>query len=192
MPAPSMMGNGVHVRSAVELRTIARELKEMGDRKVLAQFRRELRIAAAPLVPAVRASIAHIPVTTTDKPYRPKGLKAGQAWSGGERASLRSLLMRATRLYIRTGGRLTGIVIMVDGRKMPPGMRNLQKYMEGTKPHWRHPVFGHWVAGMPDQPAHPYFYPVVDKLGPLSIVAVDRACRRITNDITGRPYLNVP
>jgi hypothetical protein len=151
----------------------------MSDRKAAAEFRRELRAAAAPLVPAVRASIAAIPAKT-GRVRRPGG-------------SLRSTMQKATKLYVRTTGPLTGVVVMVDGRKMPAGMRRIPAYEEGTLPRWRHPTFGHtgpnqWVQ----QPAHPYFYRTVRPLGVASRVAVGRVMTRVGEDVTGgRPIISV-
>jgi hypothetical protein len=157
------------VRHGAELRTISRELRRMDDREVTLRFRRELRAAAAPLVPAVRASITQIP---SKQPAR-------------GREGLRATMARAVRLEVRTVGRTAGVAIRVDGRRMPPGEGKLPAYMEGTAPRWRHPVYGHpwWIKN--NQPAHPYFYRVVTPLGPASRVAVNRAMDGITRDITG-------
>jgi len=71
----------------------------------------------------------------------------------------------------------------VDGRKMPNRSRSVQAYMEGTKPRWRHPVFGNanvWVQ----QDPHPYFYKVMAMAGPRARLAVNRVMDQITNEIT--------
>ena len=80
--------------------------------------------------------------------------------------------------------------IMVDGRKMPPREGSLPGYMEGTRPRWRHPVFGP-TASRPNppyvqQPAHPYFFRVVRPLGFASRVAVNKVIAKTTREITGR------
>lgn len=170
MPALGSSPFGLHPVSGVQLRTVARRLRDMDDRKAGALFRRELRAAAAPLVPAVRASIGKIPS------------KSG----GPRRGQLRRDMQRATKLYVRTSGPLTGVVIMVDGRKMPAGEKSLPAYEEGTKPHWRHPVFGKWLPGQADQPPHPYFYSTVRPLGVFSRAAVGRAMSRTESYIAGR------
>lgn len=156
------------LRSSTDLRVIARELRRMDDREVTLRFRRELRAAAAPMLPAVRASISNIP----SKQSTPRG------------AGLRAAMSRAARLEVRTVGRTAAVSIRVDGRRMPPGEGKLPAYMEGTAPRWRHPVYGHtstWVT----QPPHPYFYRVVVPLGFASRVAVNRVMDGITRDITG-------
>lgn len=149
-----------------DLRRISLELRRMDDREVLKRFRRELRATAAPLVPAVRASIAAIPV---------KGPKS---------TGLRKRLQKATQLQMKTVGRQAGIRILVNPAKMPSGQKALPQYMEGAEGHtrWRHPVYGHdvWVTQEP----HPYFFKVVRKLGPASRVAVNRVVNGITRDIT--------
>jgi hypothetical protein len=166
----------------VELRTVARRLRDMSDRKAAAEFRKQIRAAAAPLVPVVRARIGAIP-----------SKQGSRSRAGG---SLRSQMRRATKLYVRTTGPLTGVVIMVDGRKMPSHEGRLPAYMEGTLPRWRHPVFGPtpanpkpaWVQQAPK----PYFYDTVRPLGVGARVAVFRAMSRVGEDVTGgRPIIHV-
>lgn len=138
----------------------------MDDRELLKRFRKELRSAAKPLVPAVRASIRQIP---SSRPYTAKGLR-GQ-------------MSRATSLQVKTTGKQAAVVIRVDGRKMPPRAKAVQSYMEGVKPRWRHPVYGNrdnWVQ----QPAHPYFFKVMAAGGPRARLAVNRVLDQVSKDIT--------
>jgi hypothetical protein len=161
------------IRRGKDLRTISRELRLMGDGEITAIFRRRLRAAAAPLVPAVRQSALAIPAKT----------------SARGRPGLRRAIARAVTLRVRTAGRLASVAIFVDGRKMPPRQGALPQYMEGTRRPWRHPVFGNtevWRA----QPAHPYFYRVVRPLGFASRVEINRAMDDITRGITGHTVLS--
>lgn len=133
---------------------------------MLKRFRKELRSAAKPLVPSVRASIRQIP---SKRPYTATGLR-GQ-------------MSRATGLQVKTAGRQASVVIRVDGRKMPTRAKAVQSYMEGIKPRWRHPVYGNretWVQ----QPAHPYFYKIVRMGGPRARLAVNRVLDQVSRDIT--------
>ncbi|MET9086167.1 hypothetical protein ABZX77_30550 [Streptomyces sp. NPDC004237] len=153
------------VRDSGDMRRIARELRRMDDAELKKRFRRELRKAAAPLVPVVRASIRGIP---SKRAYSPGGL--------------RGTLAKATRLEVKTTGREAGVAIRVDGRKMPAHMKSLPSMVEGKK-RWRHPVFGNrevWV----DQPKHPYFYNVVRVAGPASRRAVNKVLDGISRDIS--------
>jgi len=154
------------LRHGRDLTRIVRELKQMNDKEVLKRFRKELRAAGRPLVPMVRASIRQIP---SKRPYRADGLR-GQ-------------LSRATTLEVKTVGKQASAVIRVDGRKMPNRAKAVQSYMEGAKPRWRHPVFGHrevWVQ----QPPQPYFYKVMNRAGPFARLAVNRVIDQISRDIT--------
>ncbi|BBA99280.1 hypothetical protein RVR_5828 [Actinacidiphila reveromycinica] len=153
-------------RSGKDLAKIAKELKAMDDKAVLKGFRKELRKAAAPLVPAVRASIRAIP---SSRPYSPNGLR-GQ-------------MSRATTLQAKTTGKQASVVIRVDGRKMAAGAKAVQAYMEGIKKPWRHPVYGNTEAWVTQQP-HPYFYKVVRTVGPRARLAVARVMDDITKKIT--------
>jgi hypothetical protein len=96
-----------------------------------------------------------------------RAVPPGEATKSRERAALgdlRALLAKATRLEVRTSGRMAGVRIRVDGRKMPSGMRALPGYAEGERPRWRHPVFGDpdtWVS----QPSFPTVEPHRDNVG---------------------------
>lgn len=66
---------------------------------------------------------------------------------------------------------------------MPARAKALQAYMEGTKPRWRHPVFGNrdvWVQ----QPPQPYFYKTMKVAGPRARASVNRVMDQISRDIT--------
>lgn len=155
------------LRGGEDLNRVSHELRAAGDGKELTkQLRKEIRSAARPLVPLVRSSIRSIPA------------KRGYSASG-----LRGAMSRATGLSIRTTGTDAGVVIRVDGRKMPSHAGTLPAYMEGTKPRWRHPVFGNtenWV----DQESHPYFYRVVLLAGIRARVGVNRALDTVSKKIT--------
>lgn len=154
------------LRGGEDLRKISRELRAAGNgRTVRKQLSKELRAAALPMVPAVRASIRAIPAT------------------GGQSSGLRTRLARATRLRVNTVGRNAGVAVLVDGKKMPAGEKALPAYLEGTKRPWRHPVFGDtdvWVT----QKSHPYFYRIVAPMGWRSRSAVNRVLDNITRKIT--------
>jgi hypothetical protein len=136
----------------------------MDDAELKKRFRKELRAAAAPLVPKVRAAIRAVPST---RGYSPAGL--------------RGALSQATRLELKTTGKQAGVAIRVDGRKMPSHMKSLPSMVEGKK-RWRHPVFGHdvWV----NQTPHPYFYDALRVAGPVSRRAVSRVLDGISKDIS--------
>ena len=165
----------VALRGGGQLRQISRDLRRAGDGQVTRAFRRELRAAAAPLVPVVRQAALGIPVKGTAGP-----------------AGLRRRLAKATRLRVKTVGKGASVQILVDPRRMPSGEKALPQYMEGLPGHsrWRHPVFGHdvWVQ----QDSHPFFFPALRPLGLRSRVAVNRVIGSITADITGRGLGTLP
>jgi hypothetical protein len=162
------------VRTSTDLRRVALGLRMMDDRAVTGEFRRELRAAARPLVPAVRSSALSIPSA------QGRARRRGASHDG---RSLRAAIARAVTLKVRTSYKTAMVRLLVDGRKMPGREGKLPQYMEGTARPWRHPVFGNtnvWVT----QPPHPYFYRVVNRLGPASRIAVNRAIDHITRRIT--------
>jgi len=154
----------IGLRDSGDLKRISRELRRMDDKELKKRFRKELRAAAAPLVPRVRASIRSIP---SNRGYSPDGLRAA--------------LSKAVKLEVKTAGRQAGVAIRVDGRKMPSHMKSLPSMVEGKK-RWRHPVFGHrevWV----NQTSEPYFYNVVRLAGPAARRAVSKVLDGISRDI---------
>lgn len=150
--------------SGQDLRTVSRKLRKAGDKEVSAQFRTELRAVAKPFVPAVRASIAAIPV---------KGPKS---------TGLRGRLQKAVTLRVRTVGRNAQVSILMSTAKMPDKEKSLPAMMEGTKK-WRHPVFGDDNVWVP-QESHPYFFPVMRAGGPAAKIAVNKVVGNITRQIT--------
>lgn len=156
--------------SGTDLRVVSAKLRKAGaDKSVRRAFSRNLRAAAAPMVPAVRASIASIPV---------KGPKS---------TGLRQRMQKATRLKVRTVGKTASVQILVDPKRMPDGEKSLPQYMEGTEGHtrWRHPVYGpRGSTPYVTQPPEPYFFRTVRPLGITSRIAVAKVVRDVTREIT--------
>jgi len=128
---------GVTIRDAGDLKRVTRQLRQQADGKELVkELRAGLRGVLVPIRDEVKAAYRSAPS---------KGGKAGRR--GG---SLRGQLARATRVEVRTTGRMAGARLRVDGRKMPAGSRSLPAYWEGYKRPWRWPVYGNreaWAQG---------------------------------------------
>lgn len=145
----------IHLESGQHLKAIIANLKAVGQDELAKELKSRIRLAAKPLVPAVRAAIKEIPsdpetVRTKDRPI----------------GSLRKELSAATKLQMRTTRSSAGINIRVDGRKMPARAGSLPAYMEGKKSNWRHPVFGNpnvWTKQA--EASHEYFYKTVEPIG---------------------------
>lgn len=155
------------ITSGTDLRTVSAKLRRAGDGRLKKKFRTELRACVAPMVPAVRASIAAIPV------------------KGPDSSGLRTRMQRATRLSVKTTGRSAGVAILVDPKRMPDGQKALPQYMEGAEGHtrWRHPVFGDPDAWVTQEP-HAYFFPIVRRLGVTSRIAVDKVIADINRQLS--------
>ena len=154
------------MRTGKDLKRIAPELRRMDNKQLKSEFGRELRAAAKPMVPAVKAAIREIP---SKRPYTASGL--------------RGRMTRAVKLEVRTTGRDAGVRIRVDGRKMPSGDKNLQSYMEGVKKPWRHPVYGNREVWVKQQPK-PYFFKTVDRIGTSARRDVNKAMDRVAKKIS--------
>lgn len=140
--------------SSDDLVDAIRALRGMEDGKEIRKaMRRNIASAAKPMVPAIRAKVKSLPSKGL------KGSRQRQAQPG-----LRASVARAVRLQVQMSGRFAGVTVRVDPKKMPPGMRNLPGYLEGTAPfqRWRHPVFGDADRYVSQQP-RPYFYAIADR-----------------------------
>ena len=126
----------VTIRDAGDLKRLARDLRDLADGK---ELRKELtggfRDVLRPIAAEVKAA------------YR-SGPSRGRRGRPGP--PLRSLLAKATRVEVRTTGRMAGARVRVDGRKMPDRMKSIPAYWEGYKRPWRWPVYGNrqaWAQG---------------------------------------------
>ena len=156
------------IRPTSDLREVAKALRTVADGKAL---RKELTGGIRGILrPVVRQAQSAF-----------RGLPDGPSRKSRERATLgelTTLLAKATRLEVRTSGKLAGVRIRVDGRKMPSGMRGLPAYAEGERGSWRHPVFGDretWAQ----QPSFPTFYRTVEPHAD----EVSRAIDRVLEDV---------
>ena len=162
------------IQQGQQFRDLSRRLREMEDGKEIAKrLRRELRRAARPMVPAVRAAVLATP-------SRGDNARRG-------RDSLRRSIARATQLQVKTSGSRPGVRVWINPRRMPEGQHNLPAYMEGIKPfdRWRHPVYGDentWVT----QEARPFFYRAIRPYEDGVVEAGDRVLREIAREIEVR------
>ena len=164
----------VHTRGNVDLRAISRNLRKMDDRKVKDLFKRHLEPAAARVVPRVRAAVMAIPTT------------------GEKHTGLRARIAACVQVASWEGPppREVNVAVEVQPRKMPEHEKGLPLYMEGVADkgrhnRWRHPVYGTWRAGMPNQPSHAYFYGPARSFGPAARDALGKALDDITRQLNG-------
>ncbi|MBY8342019.1 hypothetical protein LXH13_06120 [Streptomyces spinosirectus] len=157
---------GFEMRTGKDLKRIGAELRKMDNKQLKKEFGSELRSAAKPMVPAVRAAIRQIP---SSRGYSADGL--------------RGRMSKAVKLEVKLTGKQAGVRIRVDGRKMPTHEKALQAYMEGLKKPWRHPVYGNKEVWVKQDPS-PYFYKTVRPLGTRTRVNVNRAMDRVAKKIT--------
>ena len=141
----------VTIRDAGDLKRLNRQLRDLEDGK---ELRRELTSGLRGVVNPIRDQMKAA--------YRSRPTQDDRGRPG---PSLRSLLAKATKTEVRTTGKLAGVRIRVDGRKMPDRMKSLPSMWEGPPQgkRWRHPVYGNrevWVA----QQSHPTFYRIAEPL----------------------------
>jgi len=129
---------------AGDLKAASKALRGMGDGKQLRkELIRELKLAAGPLVPKVKAAWLAAPSRGYPTP------------------DLRTLLAKSTWVQARLTGKDAGVRVRSDGRKLPSRMRALPGYAEGIRRRpLRHPVFGDRGTWVTQQP-FPRFYAAV-------------------------------
>jgi hypothetical protein len=141
----------ITILDAGDMKAINKALKKASDGKeIRKQLAKQLRSEIRPMVTAVKAAW----LTAPSRGHR-SSTRARRS-----QPDLRKLLARATAGQVRFTGKEAGVRVRTDGRKLPSGSRALPTYAEGTKPRWRHPVFGDrevWV----DQRPFPRFYEAV-------------------------------
>src|SRR6266545_811460 len=142
----------VTILDSKDLRDLNRAFKNVADGKALRkELTSGLRNVLRPIVPEVRAAFKASPLMG----------HGGMSHAQADRADLRALLAKATRIEVKLTGKQAGARIRVDGRRMPSGLRGLPKAWEAEGgARWRHPTWGNrqrWVQ----QRSRPLFYRIV-------------------------------
>ena len=165
----------LRVEGADRLRTIARQLRELGEggREIRRRMTREMRRAGTELVRAERAAVRALPS---------KGESARRG-----RPGLRQAIARATQLQVKTAGRNPLVRVWVNPKRLPDGQMMLPPYMEGERgaSPWRHPVFGNsevWVSQEPK----PWFWRTAARYRGNIDHALLRALRDVEDEIRRR------
>jgi hypothetical protein len=104
------------------------------DKKLKTALRKNIRIAGEKAADAARIEVDS---------------------GGGSKTGLRMGIAAGIKVKVMTGAR-AGVTIVASSSAMPAGKESLVRAWEGSKG-WRHPVFGRWVEGQPNQHGHPYF-----------------------------------
>jgi hypothetical protein len=164
----------VTIRTAADLKAYSKALRAHADGKELGKnLTRELRAVAQPFVPRVRQAWLSAPSSGHGTATR---ARRGQP-------DLRTLLAKATRVEVRRTGKLAGVRIRTDGRKMPDRMKALPGYVEGIRRRpWRHPVFGDQGTWTQQDP-FPRFYDAVQPAFDQAWQATQRVLDQALNEI---------
>lgn len=161
----------IEIRDNGDLQKLSKDLRKYADGKRLRQqFVKDVRAEVRPLQNQVKAA------------YR-----AQPGWSGRRTrpgGSLRGMLAKAVTTTARVSGKLAGVTLRVDGKKMPSSMRRLPKLYEGNVS-WRHPVFGNKSAAV-NQDATPTFTRLVPRLGRPVQKRVEKLADEIARKIARR------
>jgi hypothetical protein len=162
----------VSVRDSADLREVSKQLRQVADGKAL---RKELtggiRDALKPVLAQVKSA------------YR-AGPSRGRRHSKARQkhGSLRVMLAKASRIEVRTSGKMAGARLRVDGRRMPDTFKAIPRYWEGQGTRWRHPVFADRETWVQQEP-HPTFYRIVvpqeDRIG----TAIDRVLEDVRDKL---------
>lgn len=149
-----------------ELRKIAAGMYRLSSGEMTERMYMQLRGAARPLLPRVRAAILNI------------------ATHGPKHTGLRGRIARTAEAWAWARNDYISIGVAIQPNKMPSGQKALPLYMEGAKFPWRHPVYGDrdvWVTQEP----HPYFEQATDWYGPAARLALAKAEAEIARILNG-------
>jgi hypothetical protein len=137
----------VDIKGEAELKRLARDLKTAGRGDVVKNTARRMRQEMKPIVPDMRRQIRAIPSHGDDERSkrsiqdRPRGLRDAAA--------------RGVQVKVSLSGSKVSARIRIDPRHFPPGQKALPKLLDGTKPSWKHPTYGHKPNVV--QRPHPFF-----------------------------------
>jgi hypothetical protein len=164
----------VRITGGAEFRALARDLRAAGD--VGQGLRKRLRAAIVaeikPMQAETRKAALAIPSRGVAKNATRKNLPG-----------LRKSIAKSIRVRVFFTPRFVGARLEADPAKMPAGMGNLPAYMEGEKPNWRHPVYGHRNRKWGKNSPHPYFYDTVDPKLPGARLAIQAAAHETAAQI---------
>lgn len=153
---------------ARDLAQLAKVIKGMADgRDLRLRLRRELRQTATPVLASLKRAYAGLP-------------SEGESARRG-RPSLRRTLVRASKIRTSFSAKAAGVVLKVDPKAMPEGMRGLPPYIEGDAP-WRHPVPKDQTRYV-RQAAMPAFWAAVRPFEHTGPEAADRVLQEIKQEI---------
>lgn len=133
--------------------------------KVLrASMRKELTVVGNLGKKAVQAKIRSMPVKG-DVPYRQ---------GGGLRRDIAAATRSSAAIAVRSGTNVTIRVGRTGALSAHNRWRVAQLMDRGD---FRHPLFGEWVEGLPDQKGFPYFHDTLEELRPAMLAAANVAAR---------------
>lgn len=159
------MAGQVWVVGTEELTSLARRLRETGQRDLQRELNKQIRKATGPIVSDLRSAVKAIPI----KGSRGRGsrsranydlermskLNEKNALKAANRAGLRETIARAIRSDLKLSGNSPGVKISVKTAMLPPDQRSLPRLLDSPNG-WRHPIFGNrnnWA----DQKGQPWW-----------------------------------
>jgi len=172
--------------NASDIKSLARDLKVLGDGHMAKDLYRALRESGLPIVDDIRAAVLAIPSKSDGGATAARGRRTVAAFGRSKakkktmakferKAGLRETIARAVKQSVSASGGT--ITIKVDADMLPNNQRMLPWDLEGVS-RWRHPVYGHdvWVT----QSSHPFFFPTVQRDLPAFDVAVNKVIDEAT------------
>ena len=131
-----------------DLNRLGRDLKKAGRKDLQKEALKRMRRRVEPIRPEIQRAVRATPGGTDD-------LRSKKARSERPRR-LRDATARGVQVKASLSGKYAGVRLRVDPRHFPDGQKNLSKYLEGTIPRWRSPMWGRdqWKQ----QQARPYFF----------------------------------
>jgi hypothetical protein len=135
------------IKGGDQLKKLAKDLKAAGQGDVVKNTAKRMRQTMKPIVPDMRRAIRAIPSHGDDE-------RSKQAIQDRPRG-LRDAAARGVQVKVSFSGSKVSARIRIDPRHFPPGQKALPKLLDGTKPNWKHPTYGH-KPNVTQRP-HPFF-----------------------------------
>jgi len=144
----------IEVRGADQLVDLSQRMRRAGQGEMKRAMNKAIRDAVKPTVKDLKSAVMAIESRASDtnaRVSRSSGTvaRAIHAGSRGAKhgAGLRATIARAIQTKIKISGYTTGLRLVVNSSKLPPGQKKLPAYLDSRRG-WRHPVYGNrnkWV-----------------------------------------------
>lgn len=169
------------------LMTVSSDIGGASEVSFISEMSKNIRAELKPVVVEIRAAVMAIP-SHSSRQLTGSGRRTKRAGRSDRAVAerprgLRDATARGVQMKVNLSGKNIGVRLRVDPRHFPAGQKHLPQLLEGTRPRWRSPSWGHdpWKT----QPAHPYFFRTIQPHIPRIQAAITREVNKAVRELGG-------